>query len=82
MTTDKFTATSDNTIYQFNWGVGLYFETIIPSTTTLTEARWVHKDSGGNILNSPGYPTFGSLGNLIRSWFFLCRWYCKYYFKC
>jgi hypothetical protein len=67
MTTDKFTATSDNTIYQFN--TDLYFETIIPSTTTLTEARWIHKDSGGNTLNSP-VPSFGSLGNFSGVGFF------------
>ena len=57
MTTDKFTATSDNTIYQFNWEIA--FETIIASTVTLV--RWVHKDSGGTTLNT--YGNFISLGN-------------------
>jgi hypothetical protein len=56
MANDKFTATSDNTIYQFNWGVG--FSWVI--TGTLAQAQWVHKNSSGTILNTFGYP--GSVG--------------------
>ena len=58
MTTDKFTATSDNTIYQFNWGVG--FSWVV--TGTLAQAQWVHKNSSGTVLNTFGYP--GSTGIL------------------
>ena len=56
MANDKFTATSDNTIYQFNWGVG--FSWVV--TGTLAQAQWVHKNSSGTILNTFGYP--GSVG--------------------
>ena len=57
MTTDKFTATSDNTIYQFNWVIS--FNSIISGT--VAEARWIHKDSGGSTLGISG--VFGTLGN-------------------
>jgi len=57
MTTDKFTATSDNTIYQFNWVIS--FNSIISGT--IAEARWIHKDSGGSTLGISG--VFGTLGN-------------------
>ena len=57
MTTDKFTATSDNTIYQFNWIIS--FNSIISGT--VAEARWIHKDSGGSTLGISG--VFGTLGN-------------------
>ena len=57
MTTDKFTATSDNTIYQFNWVIN--FNSIISGT--IAEARWIHKDSGGSTLGISG--VFGTLGN-------------------
>jgi len=57
MTTDKFTATSDNTVYQFNWV--LRFNSIVSGT--IAEARWIHKDSTGSTLGISGI--FGTLGN-------------------
>jgi len=57
MTNDKFTASSDNTIYTFNWEIA--FETITSGTLAL--ARWVHKNSSGTTLNT--YGNFISLGN-------------------
>ena len=57
MTTDKFTATSDNTIYQFSWTIN--FTSIISGTVAL--ARWIHKDSGGSTLGISGaFPTLGN----------------------
>jgi hypothetical protein len=57
MTTDKFTATSDNTIYQFSWIIN--FTSIISGT--VVSARWIHKDSGGNTLGIIGpFPTLGN----------------------
>ena len=57
MTTDKFTATSDNTIYQFSWIIN--FTSIIGGTVAL--ARWIHKDSGGSTLGISGpFPTLGN----------------------
>ena len=57
MSTDKFTATSDNTIYQFSWIIN--FTSIIGGTVAL--ARWIHKDSGGSTLGISGpFPTLGN----------------------
>ena len=57
MSTDKFTATSDNTIYQFSWIIN--FISIIGGTVAL--ARWIHKDSGGSTLGISGpFPTLGN----------------------
>ena len=57
MTTDKFTATSDNSIYQFSWIIN--FTSIISGTVAL--ARWIHKDSGGSTLGISGpFPTLGN----------------------
>ena len=48
MSTDKFTATSDNTVYQFNYQA--YFEWVINGTYLF--CRWVHKDSSGNLVGN------------------------------
>ena len=57
MTTDKFTASANNTTYQFSWVVA--FTTV--GSVTVAQAQWVHKNSGGTILNT--YGPFGTLGN-------------------
>ena len=57
MTTDKFTASANNTTYQFSWAVA--FTTV--GSTTVAQAQWLHKNSSGTILNT--YGPFGTLGN-------------------